>query len=238
MDEVTEIPPPYSYPLIEHDGHYIVDTGTHRCLLDTGSPVSIGSGSIHLGGTSVYMQDSFMGVTMEWLQEMVGTRFDALVGMNTLGRKRFMIDVHNEQVHFGIWSHQLTGLQHSFYTEMGIPLLDLKMDGLDCPMIFDTGAKISYLLEHIIAYEEPLEEIEDFYPGLGRFKTEVFETHLDLGDGDTFTEAAELPEDLGSLVELIGAAGILGNNTWNYGNVFLGGFERKIIFEAQFKAAL
>jgi hypothetical protein len=238
MNEVAELPPPISYPLIEHDGHYIVDTGTHRWLLDTGSPVSVGTGNIRLGTTGVRLRDNFMGLTIEWLQEMVGTHFDALVGMDALRCKRFMIDVANEQVHFGIWRHQITGLQHNFYTEMGLPVLDIKMDGDYCPMVFDTGAKISYLPEHMLEYQEQLEDIDDFYPGLGRFKAEVYETELDLGEGDCVTEAAVLPEQLSTLLDLLGVLGILGNNTWNYGNVYCSGFEKKIIFEAQLKKAL
>jgi hypothetical protein len=234
MNDFAEFRMPRSYPYTEHDGHFIVDTGEQRWLLDTGSPVSVGSARIKLGGASSQPLQNFMGVTIDWLQEMVGTEFDALVGMDVLRHKSFMIDAELGQVHFGLRAAQVNGLKHTFYTTMGIPTVELSIAAEYCALFFDTGAKITYLAKNYLdTLDDPLREIQDFYPGLGQFTAQVYETHVNFGDDETFIEAALLPEQLDALLDVATVEGILGNDSWNYGSVYCSGPEQKIIFEAE-----
>ncbi|MDP6151342.1 MAG: hypothetical protein QGH46_08945 [Gammaproteobacteria bacterium] len=62
---------PLAFPYSLHDDHFIVEAGAQRWLLDTGSPITVGNGSLQLGSLTHEASDNYLGVTIDSLQEMV-----------------------------------------------------------------------------------------------------------------------------------------------------------------------
>jgi len=62
-----------------------------------------------------------------------------------------------------------------------LTMMELKVDGDVIPLLFDTGAKISYIDPDYVDGMTPLAERENFYPTLGRFTTPVYELSVLVG---------------------------------------------------------
>jgi hypothetical protein len=92
---------------------------------------------------------------------------------------------------------------------MGIPVVDLEINGAPRKFFVDTGASVSYIKEELVAGKESLGEKEDFYPIFGTFKTESYEITASLGGMEFNSEMCILPEKLKALL-MNGIDGILG----------------------------
>ena len=93
---------------------------------------------------------------------------------------------------------------------MGIPIVELSIDGRNLKFFLDTGARLSYLSDRITSNYTSIGSDEDFYPGIGKFETDCFEIETKL-DGNSFTaKYGNLPIPLQMTLMLGGADGIIG----------------------------
>ena len=202
----------------EHDGHFVAEVpagnSLRRWLIDTGSPGSVSNTPLHIDGEQIEVADNFMGINIDELQSMVGCEFDTLVGMDVLGGFSIQIDSANKQLHLLKQEPEVTGHRLPFRLVMGIPTVDMNITGTDCSLFFDTGAKITYLQKGLFDGQQPVREIEDFYPGFGPFTAAVYEVPADIAGEMKVIEAAALPDLLEATLLAVGTQGILGNSAW------------------------
>ena len=78
----------FVYPFEMVTGHVVLDLGSHFFLLDTGSPSSIGAGSITIGERIYPVKDCIMGITAEYLTREIGCRIDGLIGSDIISCPR------------------------------------------------------------------------------------------------------------------------------------------------------
>ena len=83
-------------------GHLIAAKDRSRVLIDTGAPFSFGRGhAITIDEQTCAIPETAMGVSVMQLAELVGCEFNALLGMDVLGRLRALVDVPNKKITFG-----------------------------------------------------------------------------------------------------------------------------------------
>jgi len=90
----------FEYSLV--DGHIIFDIEGKKTLLDTGAPISIGTGrSIKFCGRDFPLKDDYMGVDVVSLSKLVGAQIDVLMGMDIIGHHDCLMDPDTLHLTFG-----------------------------------------------------------------------------------------------------------------------------------------
>ena len=92
---------------------------------------------------------------------------------------------------------------------MGIPVIELEINGNPHKFFLDTGASVSYIKEDLVAGKVSIGKKEDFYPIFGTFETESYEVKASLGGMEFNSEMCVLPKMLKVLL-MDGIDGILG----------------------------
>jgi len=199
------------YPLELFEGHIIIEVAGLKVLVDTGAPRSIGREQTwEFLGMPFALQSSYMGLTIETLSDLVGTHIDVLLGAEILARQPFLIDTDTKVVSFGPCPTEPQDVQVRLTATKGIPTAPVVLDGQELRMFVDTGAKLSYLhSENARQYPAECQE-QDFYPGFGKFKTDVRQVRVTLGGESIALKFGVLPKLLETSLTLTGVRGIIG----------------------------
>jgi hypothetical protein len=164
---------------------------------------------------------NYMGLSPEKLSELLGMEVTTLLGADVLAKYRVLFDYRNRRVQFSQSPIPFGGERMAITKFMGIPILELEVDGRQVKYFLDTGAKLSYLNREITLNHARAGTEEDFYPGVGRFSTDVFSIPTRL-NGDSFTvKYGNLPPILQSSLMMAGTQGIIGYDFFNAFKVML-----------------
>ena len=170
------------YQLEMVNGHLVTQIEGKSVLIDSGVPISIGKNpTFHFLNEVHTLSQEYMGVTLKYLEKMVGSSIDILMGADILKRYCLTIDLQGERITFGEQPAFKSASRVPMTTFMGTPIVRLSVDSQDLEMFVDTGAKLSYVNKTIAANYSPVGKEKDFYPGMGEFETQVFEIPFTLG---------------------------------------------------------
>lgn len=203
-----------SYRLEIHDDHPIATIDGQRCLIDTGSPVSIGHRAVRLLGSFRPVQQEILGLTPESLSEMVGTTLDVLLGVDVLHAGPFLFDWNHGVIDFDLVAPPFEGQPVPMRRVLGIPVVTFRESGEARAGFLDSGAKLSYMPEERVAGFPSDGEAEDFYPGFGRFTTNTVRTSIDLGGYAIEARFGVLPPMLAAMLGSAGVGWILGSDVF------------------------
>lgn len=209
----------YSFDIF--DNHIIAIIDGKRVLLDTGAPTSIGDGSsFSLLGRNLNFSQIFMGFSIDQLNELLGTKINILLGVDVLRTLNFFVDWDRKTLLFSSipFEHEGTFIPLEFF--MNIPIVVLQINGTTFRAFLDTGAKLSYLKPDLTSNYKLLGQTSDFYPGVGRFDTNIYEVPVMLGPHTFTVIAGHLPELLQMTLMMANTQGILGNDIFKYFNVY------------------
>ena len=203
-----------SYEIIS--GHIIVQNNNTHLLLDTGAPTSVGKDSIMLGERIYSVQSNYMGVTIEYLSEQIGSPIDGLIGADII--REFVLSINPyEEEHVVTFGEEL--LEFPFITRlddfMGIPIVEIMVNGVKIRAFLDTGAQLSYIEPEITKEISPSGQQEDFYPGLGKFTSDVFELKTTIAGEQLQLTYGHLPTLLQMTLMMAGTKGIIGTELFN-----------------------
>ncbi len=199
------------YAVSIEQGHLLMQADGRQWVLDTGSPASIGHGSVRVGGRSFPLVSDLMGLDAARLSSWVGVEVDGLIGTDVLNQFDVVIDVPAGLVRVGEGIKWAGGVSLPVAWTMGIPVVRCRVETRDYPLVLDTGAQLSYLHDGLFpGRREPEELAEDFYPGIGHFLTPVCRLELVIGSEASFLRFGTLPAQLDSVLGTTGAVGILG----------------------------
>ncbi|MCX7991879.1 MAG: hypothetical protein N2999_07600, partial [Proteobacteria bacterium] len=162
-----------TFPIIKEKGHIIIDIDGKRALIDTGAPFTFGSGDFQLCGKSYTPLTNFMGNTIESICKLSGMNFDILIGNDVLSKQNIRIRWKEGFIDFGDDIDEYDYVQQ-YNNFMGVIVFPIKISGQDTNAILDTGAFISYISDDLVLDREKSEEIEDFHPLAGRYKTDIY----------------------------------------------------------------
>lgn len=200
----------WSYPLAMEAGHLITAAQGKRYLIDTGSPVSLGSQPIRLTGREYpVLAEVGPGMAVAALAEMAGLSFDGLIGMDILGGFDVALSVRESRVMLSEASIDLSAGEAADFAS-SLPVVNCRTGGQGLCMVLDTGAPLSYLTEEQLVGWPEDGEAEDFHPMLGRFRVRTRRVEVEWMGVSCAMSVGSVPESLERVLSAVGAAGILG----------------------------
>jgi hypothetical protein len=209
--EIDPAVPAQYLPLVVEGGHLVLSCDGQRLLVDTGAPISVHpEGRLSLGGVEYDVATSYLGLTIATLSDLADTRMDALLGMDLLGSRPFTIDLKRGGLTFNRTEYVDTVATLPLREVMGVPVVEICAAGQTHRVFLDSGAKVSYLKSSLLAEHDPIVEIDDFYPGVGRFRTVIHQVRAEIGGQPLVLNAGALPPLLEMTLLLAGVNGILG----------------------------
>jgi hypothetical protein len=190
-------------------GHIVVNIEGRPCLLDTGSPFSLGYEVIYIAGQEFPLHNSYLGVTCDYLTDNIGVPIEGLIGADIVQAFTLSVFSSERTVQFSERPAEGT-MVIAVQNFMGVPIIPVAIGGRVMRMFFDTGAPMSYLLPDAFVDREPDGRHEDFYPLLGNFLTNTYSLGVNIGGEGQILRFGELPDELGIVLEAGKVQGILG----------------------------
>ncbi|MBU4179873.1 MAG: retropepsin-like domain-containing protein [Desulfobacteraceae bacterium] len=192
-------------------GHIIVSSSNGNLLIDTGAPSSVGyDNTVSFAGRNHFVKKDFMGVSPKSLSGYIGTRINALIGADILNQYDMVISPHLRQLLVSDEEQHVDGEQLELDEFMGVPIFKASVDENTIRMFFDTGARLSYLHPNIAQTYPRIGTEQDFYPSIGRFKTETYRVPIALGGETVELVVGILPQLLRTTLMMANTSGILG----------------------------
>ncbi|MEI7485547.1 MAG: hypothetical protein WCK13_12630 [Ignavibacteriota bacterium] len=201
-----------SVPLKYHEGHLFTTIDSYDWLLDTGAPASFGKVSQLSVENKIYnFPESYMGLTASALSEYVGHSTAGIIGADVLNNFDTLFDVPDGIVTFSELPLSLNGTVINTEEFMGIPIIDVKIDGINRRMFFDSGAQTSYFQDDSLANFPVAGTITDFFPGIGQFQTETYHVDINIAERIFTLRCGFLPGLLGMTLMMADTEGIIGS---------------------------
>ncbi len=210
------------YSLEEIDNHIIAVIGGKRALIDTGSPISIGdSPEIVILGQSYSLEKKLLDLDVKQIGELAKIDINVLLGMDILSKFIFYISPGLRGMICSEFFINFTDKMQDVPVAYSgtIPVLDVTVEGVNLKMLFDTGAKLSYLNRGFFSDGKVLGVKEDFYPGVGEFSTAVYNIPLEIRGNKLDFVCGDPPEWLQKNLYSLKCNGILGADILRYFNI-------------------
>jgi hypothetical protein len=194
------------------ENHLYVKLFGEDWLIDTGAPTSFGElDSIVINDKSFKLESDYLGLDAEQLSALTRHKIFGLIGVDILNEFDVVMDVSKEKIVFSNKEITMNGGILEMHKFMGIPIIKAGIDGADKNLFFDTGAQISYCHDQDLKDYQAIDMMEDFYPGFGEFKTNVYLVNMTLGNEEFSIRCGVLPSMLAMSLSMGGTEGILGN---------------------------
>lgn len=217
-------------PVTLFDKHIILQFEEQVILIDTGAPSTIHrSNKLTFLGIDYVVTSNYMGLTIQSISDLLGMEITTLMGADILSKYCVQIDYNNCQIAFSNDSIAMEGEEIIMETFMGIPVLQIKVGESCSKMFLDTGAKLSYLNQAQTVGLEHVGQEQDFYPGLGNFNTDCYQTVAHVGKSSFNVKFGVLPTLLQTTLMMAGTQGILGSDFFTAFNVCIDYTNHKVI---------
>ena len=220
---------------LDEKNHIIAHLGGQRCLIDTGSPVTLCEKPVEFGtfkGGATRMSGIDVGVVLEgtgWtldnIRKLSGLDIDALVGTDVLSTSRWYVDPFKKILTVGaLPKGKVENVVGMF--QGNSPVIEALVGGEKAQMLIDTGANVNFVSRRF-SEEWPVEgKHKDFYPTIGKFEVPLRRaTFKAFGYQFGSTRFADLPNELDQMVEIasmfggVKMHGIAGMDILNHGSL-------------------
>jgi len=201
------------YTLEWSDGIPVLETTDGmKLVLDTGSPASFcRTERIELAGRTTKVGSEYLGLSAEFLSNLLDAPVDGLVGADLLSRYCVELRLPEAKVVFRSKAPLRKRSDAIADWIKGIPVHACSIDGQSRRCFVDTGAKHSYLLGKHLRDKRPAGTRDDFHAMIGEFRSDTYAVTIALTDGESIgSEIAMLPSDLETLLTAAGVDGIIG----------------------------
>lgn len=199
------------YPLHLREGHLYLELDGALWLIDTGAPQSFGRAGAVIAGRRFEVGTATAGLDASALSAMVKVECQGLFGADVLSHLDWILDLPGgvARVSAGELAHE--GTRVPLESFMGIPIVQAQVGVERCRLFFDTGAQVSYLDDRLLAPWPRTGTVTDFYPGIGKFETDVHEVEIGVGGAPRRLRCGALPGPLQGMLAMANVAGIVGN---------------------------
>lgn len=211
-----------TFNLTIFDGHPIIHNNNNVILIDTGAP-----STIHITDSLTFLANTYstttdyMGMSIAAISEQLGMNITSLMGIDILSEYQLLIDYQNNNIGFSKNKIDLHGKEISITSIIGVPIIELVIDGKKLKFFLDTGAKLSYLSNTITNNYKSTGTEKDFYPGVGEFETNCYKITTTIGENSFKVKYGNLPQLLQMTLMLGGTDGIMGYDFFNNFKVML-----------------
>ncbi len=211
-----------TFNLTSFDGHPIIHNNNNVILIDTGAP-----STIHITDSLTFLANTYstttdyMGMSIAAISEQLGMNITSLMGIDILSEYQLLIDYQNNNIGFSKNKIDLHGKEISITSIIGVPIIELVIDGKKLKFFLDTGAKLSYLSNTITNNYKSTGTEKDFYPGVGEFETNCYKITTTIGENSFKVKYGNLPQLLQMTLMLGGTDGIMGYDFFNNFKVML-----------------
>jgi len=182
-----------------HSDYLVADIEGSRCLIDTGSPVTIGDGPFRMMGREFPTVPVYGPCSIGEIGKNVGTHLDYLVGLDVLREFPWDVDIEGEVITFYVdhlpWSITRDWLGLDCGSFMGAPILEFTLNGRKLKGLLDTGAPTQYAPPE--ADLGPVDRVvDDFFPGVGWFKATHHRATFEVGNRTITGGFGKFPPDI------------------------------------------
>jgi hypothetical protein len=203
--------------------HLLIELPNGPWLVDTGSPFTFGEFTDEVKAAFVAMTGgawsptkavkSVANLDAAAVSGFIDYKVQGLIGSDILNLIDVRIDITNGVFESSSEKMSLPGSGIDMKQAHGLPVLDVVLsDGRTCPMIFDTGAQISYLETELPKGAVAKGNFDDFSPFVGKFSTHTHELDVKLGNLPLSLRFGRLPRNLAAQLPLTGCNGIIGSD--------------------------
>jgi hypothetical protein len=217
-------------------GHILVNVAGRSCVLDTGSPFSLGYYPISIAGREFPVHENYLDVSCEYLSQEIGITVEGLIGADIV--REFTLSIYpNEQMVQFLNTPAFGNIVLPIDNHLGVPIIKLDVNGRVISAFFDTGAPMSYLLPEALEGLQPECTHEDFYPLVGNFLTPVYRLPYNLGGESGEMRFGRLPDELRGMLEGGNVQGIIGTELLKRFGLSLSVREHVLKLELPYSAA-
>ncbi|MFM9000773.1 MAG: hypothetical protein ACKORB_04000 [Opitutia bacterium] len=137
----------HTYKLYILKRHLFADLPEGRALIDTGAPFTASrTGKVTWGGNEeTVKRGGYTGFTFDSLSANIGAQVDILIGLDLLSKQSLEFDLIEDALRLGV----PTPRDGSFAikTMMGMPAVEIDLNGQTASALFDTGAQYGYVMD-------------------------------------------------------------------------------------------
>jgi len=202
------------YPFQMEKGHPFLKLNDQLWLIDTGSSLSFGdTRSITLSEQTFTITRAIQQVDLDAaaLSKFTGVACTGLLGADILGRFDIVFDAQRGTIDFLTDEVTLPGKNNPLRFSYHAPCVETEVNGKRISMVWDTGAQLSYLEASMSKGVQTTGTADDFFPGLGKFTVQTYQTDLSISDVVLHLQCGTLPNELAYLLTATNTQGILGN---------------------------
>lgn len=195
------------------DGLIIATIEGARWIVDTGSPASISDISqVNLDGVDIGVSERYLGMSISQLCDNMAIQADGLLGMDVFSKLDVTFDLPQGAIHFERGLSQPSQRMIELDSVFGVPILFLRLNGIEYRMLIDSGAEIGYLSAESVVGLKPSGMFTDMLPLQGMFETTTYELNTEInGFNFGILRYGEMPKMLEDIVAMANSDGILGN---------------------------
>ena len=201
-----------THRLVFKNNHLYVEIEGALWVYDTGADSSFGNRSIGLLGQKEDIAELYAGqFSAKDISGFLGETVAGIIGADIINRYDHIIDLRANRLTVSDEDLTSEGLVQPLEFVMGVPMLKANIGGETHSLFFDTGAQISYFQGTPPADAVDAEDLEDFFPTVGLFRTQT--KHIKVGlNGLSYTlRCGKLPGMMGMALSMANVSGILGN---------------------------
>lgn len=155
------------------EGHIVLERDYGLAVLDTGTPISLPAPDI--------------------ASRQLGRPIARLIGCEELAGQVLEVDWAVQRLTWAPSHSAPDGAIPLHMSALGVPLIDIWGPAGSVQAVFDTGAPLAYVPGDLVSKQKSTGSREDFFPGLGQFKTSVYRVALTIGTLDYDLECGVLP---------------------------------------------
>jgi hypothetical protein len=209
-------------PLHFREKHLFIEINGQYWLVDTGAPTTLGSGTVSFnGGAKHKTYDRLYTLTIDHFLKYIPIEFVGVLGMDVLHNYDFIFDIPGSKVTISVDDLNFPG--HSVPTGLCLnsaPVVVAEINRGYYPMIFDTGAPVSYWLDDKLTKFPLIGEYQDFFPLSGWFKTNLYKLGVKLNSRAFVVQCGRtLPDLLDMSLKSQNIEGLIGSEVLTHGPV-------------------
>lgn len=197
--------------MIRLENHVIIIDDYKGYLLDTGSPMTFCENEcVKLFGKVFPASKPFFGSNLQEINDFIGLELEALIGCDILNQFDIVFREKEGKVVFYTEFSITNEERVDIHIIGGVPCFRVEVNSQTINVIFDTGAKISYINENYVSKLTPKKTLQDFNPIFGSFETNIYEIPIKIAKHTLVIDAGVLPKSIENQIRSINCYGIFG----------------------------